>query len=113
MAIQKLKKIYLSMPITGYDIDERMERVSHIKRLFSDLYIVSPFDASPYDPEKSYEACMKDCIKELLTCDEIWFDYGWYDSNGCRIEAEVARGCGIKRHFITELSRLASAPYKG
>ena len=39
----------------------------------------------------------------------IWFDLNWYDSNGCRIEAEVARGCGIKRHFITELSKLSNA----
>jgi len=108
-----MKKIYLSMPITGYDIQERMDRVSEIKRRFGDLYIISPFDASPYDPEKSYEQCMKECVAELLKCDEIWFDTNWYDSNGCRIEAEVARGCGIKRHFITELSKLSTAEYKG
>lgn len=38
---------------------------------------------------------MKECINALITCDKIIFDKGWYDSNGCRIEAEIARGCEI------------------
>jgi hypothetical protein len=58
--------------------------------------VVTPFDACPYDPNKSYGQCMKECIAALLECDKIIFDKGWYDSNGCRIEAEVARGCQIE-----------------
>ena len=95
-----MRKIYLSMPITGFDIQERIDHAREIKKRFSDLYIVSPFDASPYDPNKTYGQCMKECIAEMLTCDEVWFDQGWYDSNGCRIEAEVARGCEMKKHFL-------------
>jgi hypothetical protein len=43
---------------------------------------------------------MKDCLRELIECDKIIFDKGWYKSNGCRIEAEVARGCKIDMEML-------------
>ena len=30
-------------------------------------------------------------------------DIGWYESNGCRIEAEVARGCKIVMEMLNEI----------
>ena len=90
-------KVYLSMPISGYDIQERIDRAEKIKQDLLEIYddVITPFDASPYDPDKSYGECMKACLSELIRCDKVVFDNGWYDSNGCRIEAEVARGCRI------------------
>ena len=90
-------KVYFSMPISGYDIQERIEHAKIAKAALLHIYseVITPFDASPYDPDRSYGECMKECIKALITCDKIIFDKGWYDSNGCRIEAEIARGCEI------------------
>lgn len=86
------------MPISGHDVQERINYAQSAKTALLNMYseVITPFDACPYDPNKSYGECMKDCIKELITCDKILFDKGWYLSNGCRIEAEVARGCEIE-----------------
>ena len=40
------------------------------------------------------------CISSLLECDKIVFDKRWYDSNGCRVEAEVARSCQIEMEML-------------
>ena len=91
-------KVYFSMPISGHDLQERMNYAESAKAALLNMYdeVVTPFDACPYDPNKSYGQCMKDCLRELIECDKIILDKGWYESNGCRIEAEVARGCKIE-----------------
>ena len=91
-------KVYFSMPISGHDLQERMNYAESAKAALLNMYdeVVTPFDACPYDPNKSYGQCMRECIAALLECDKIVFDKRWYESNGCRIEAEVARGCKIE-----------------
>ena len=86
------------MPISGHDLQERMNYAESAKAALLNMYdeVVTPFDACPYDPNKSYGQCMRECIAALLECDKIVFDKRWYESNGCRIEAEVARGCKIE-----------------
>ena len=95
-------KAYLSIPITGHDVQERIDHAQSAKSALLNKYdeVITPFEASPYDPCKSYGQCMKECIEELLKCDVIVMDKGWYSSNGCRIEAEVARGCQMKIEFL-------------
>ena len=95
-------KVYFSMPISGYEIQERIDHAQSAKAALLNMYdeVVTPFDACPYDPNKSYGECMKDCLRELIECDKIIFDKGWYESNGCRIEAEVARGCKIEMEML-------------
>ena len=91
-------KVYFSMPISGHDLQERMDYAESAKSALLNMYdeVVTPFDACPYNPNKSYGQCMKECLRELIECDKIILDKGWYESNGCRIEAEVARGCKIE-----------------
>ena len=95
-------KVYFSMPISGHDLQERMNYAESAKAALLNMYdeVVTPFDACPYDPNKSYGECMKDCLRELIECDKIIFDKGWYESNGCRIEAEVARVCKIEMEIL-------------
>ena len=95
-------KVYFSMPISGHDLQERMDYAESAKSALLNMYdeVVTPFDACPYDPDKSYGQCMKECISSLLECDKIVFDKGWYDSNGCRVEAEVARSCQIEMEML-------------
>lgn len=103
MSKRKVKLAYLSMPITGYSVDERIKRADMLKVALAHEYdcgVISPFDAAPYDPNKPYGQCMKECISKLIDCDMVIFDSGWYNSNGCRIEAEVARGCEKEMIFL-------------
>lgn len=95
-------KVYFSMPISGHDSQERMDYAESAKAALLNMYdeVVTPFDACPYDPNKSYGQCMKECLRELIECDKIIFDKGWYESNGCRIEAEVARSCQIEMEML-------------
>ena len=95
-------KVYFSMPISGHDLQERMDYAESAKSALLNMYdeVVTPFDACPYDPDKSYGQCMKECISSLLECDKIVFDKHWYDSNGCRVEAEVARSCQIEMEML-------------
>jgi hypothetical protein len=97
-----MKKAYLSMPISGYDIEERIDHAKEVKQSLLNFYddVVTPFDACPYDPNKTYGECMKDCLAELIKCDIIIMDRDWIQSNGCRIELEVARGCELEKQFI-------------
>ena len=90
------------MPISGHDLQERMDYAESAKSALLNMYdeVVTPFDACPYDSDKSYGECMKDCLRELIECDKIIFDKGWYESNGCRIEAEVARSCQIEMEML-------------
>lgn len=95
-------KVYFSMPISGHDIQERIKYAQSAKTALLNMYseVVTPFDASPYDPNKTYGECMKDCLRELIGCDAIIMDKDWVNSNGCRIELEVARGCDLEKIFI-------------
>ena len=91
-------KVYFSMPISGYDIQERIDHAKSAKNALLTMYdeVITPFDACPYNPDKPYGTCMKECIEALIKCDKIILDKNWYYSNGCRIEAEIARGCQIE-----------------
>lgn len=90
-------KIYLSMPVTGYDVDERMEFANIIKNKFTnDIHeVVTPFDTIPDNANMTWEECMKICINELTKCDAILLSHDWMKSKGCRVENLVAQSCGI------------------
>lgn len=101
-------KIYISGPITGYDLDERrqtfdkarkgiekwVERWNKLSHSHTEVAIFSPPHA--YKEGMTYEEIMRYDIEQLLTCDMICFMKGWRESKGCNVEEQVARACGIK-----------------
>lgn len=90
------KKVYISMPITGYDIVERRDAFCTIADILSeDGY--EPVDplALVTDENKTHEEYMRKDLKLLLDCDYIVRPYNIYKSEGCKMEAEVAKACGI------------------
>ena len=101
-------KIYISGPITGYDLDERrqtfdkarkeiekwVERWNKLSHSHTEVAIFSPPHA--YKEGMTYEDIMRYDIEQLLTCDMICFMKGWRESKGCNVEEQVARACGIK-----------------
>lgn len=91
-------KIYLSMPITGYDVKERMQTAEKESKILSKLHeceVVTPFTAVPYDKNRSWEECMRLCIKAMLECTHIVFLKGWEKSRGCVAEHFIALNCGL------------------
>ena len=82
-------KIYISLPITGYDLSERKkyaERLKkHLQLINPQAEIVTPFEVNP-DQELSYAEYMGNGIAALLASDAVYFCKGWDKSSGCRLE---------------------------
>lgn len=107
-----MKRIYLSLPISGYPINQRKEYAYQVKRelecghyagwgYFKDedeIQIVTPFDVCP-EPDKPYSYYMGKDIEALLECDAIYLCEGWQNSKGCMAEFEVARIYGKEIMF--------------
>lgn len=100
-----MKRVYLSLPISGYDIEERKAYAAKRKQDLLTIYkhiqegieyeIVTPFEVCP-DTDKSYSYYMGRDIEALLNCDEIFMCQGWEDSKGCQLEIQAAKIYGKK-----------------
>lgn len=80
-------KIYVSLPITGYDLEERKARAAELKLRFEreGHEAVTPFDLD-WEEGKDYAHYMGRDIEALLRCDAVYFDRGWEKSKGCCLE---------------------------
>lgn len=84
-------KIYISIPITGHDIEEVEASCIYASGVIQAKghTPVSPLDVSP-DPDATYAEHMGNDIEALLCCDAVLFLDGWRTSKGCRLEHEAA-----------------------
>lgn len=89
-------RIYISIPISGLPIEQQQAKAREIAKRLRELghEPVNPFD-TPEAPKglsdkERYAYYMGEDLKRLLTCDAIFFCEGWYESKGCRLEADVA-----------------------
>ena len=97
----KRKRIYISIPISGHDLEEVKEKARVVsERLLYDVFglkkewhrqdVITPFDVCP-ETDKPYSYYMGKDIEALLECDAIFLCEGWQNSKGCMAEFEVAR----------------------
>ena len=104
------KRIYISLPITGRDIEQVEASCIFAKAAIErhGFEAVSPLEASP-DPDSSYEEHMGRDITALLGCDGVLFLDGHEASKGCMLEMQAALIYG-KKVFkgFGELEREAS-----
>jgi len=94
------KKIYLSAPISGYDIEERRETFRKKKEELEGLgwEVVSPMENGlPVDA--GTHAHMKRDIELLLSCDAIYMMSRFVHSKGCKVEFDVATAIGLDVYF--------------
>lgn len=84
-------KIYISIPITGHDIEKVKARADMIKQLISSEWndVITPFDVCP-EKDKPYSYYMGRDIEALLECDAIYMASGWKKSKGCTLEYNAA-----------------------
>ena len=94
------KKCYISLPITGRDIEKVKKDIERIKiQLIHNGYSpVSPFDRE-VDFNATHEQHMREDFKLLLDCDAIYMADEWTNSKGCKAEFDCALACGIKPIF--------------
>lgn len=96
----KKKRVYLSAPISGYDLEERRETFMKMEvNLRGRGYdTFNPMGDHWKEGVTTYDYMKKD-LKELLECDAILLMEGWQRSAGCKCELEVAVSIGIDVWF--------------
>lgn len=85
------RKIYISLPITGLEVNAVKEKADLIKARFSRLgwNPVSPFDVyAGRNPEYADYICTD--LRAMMDCDAVYFCKGWEMSCGCSIEHDTA-----------------------
>ena len=88
--VTNMQKIYISLPITGLDINKCRERADKVKAALSrkGYNPVSPFDIYA-GKDATYEDYLCNDLRVLMECDAVYFCRGWEMSCGCNIEHSV------------------------
>ena len=94
-----MKKLYISIPITGHPIEGVKSRAYELKEMLSveGWEVITPFDVVPdeeiahiEDPVAKYAYCMGKDIEALLKCDAVFFAKNWKLSKGCLAEKSLS-----------------------
>lgn len=92
----KKKKLYVSLPITGRDIEDVRRDCAWAHTRYDNEYeVVTPLDVTPDQGEHPYSYYISRDIEVLLTCDAAIFLTFWQCSKGCRLERAVCHIYGI------------------
>lgn len=91
------KKIYISGPISGHDIEERRAAFAAVERILREegLEVVNPL-TWPFPEGCTHEQYMRVDIALLIGCDYIYLMKGWYGSRRAVTEFLVACSAGIE-----------------
>lgn len=90
-------KVYISLPISGRDIDEARRQADLAAAKLSRLghRPVNPFNIyAGKNPTYADHLCCD--LRALMDCDAIYLCEGWEKSRSCRIEAGVAAEFGLE-----------------
>ena len=91
------KKIYISGPISGHDIEERRAAFAAVERMLREegLEVVNPLNVA-FPKGCTREQYMRVDIALLIGCDYIYLMKGWDESLGAYTEFVVAYSAGIE-----------------
>lgn len=91
-----MKKIYISGPISGHDIEERRKAFKETQEFLETqgYQVENPMENGLPD-EATTNDHMKRDIELLLTCDYIYMMRRWTHSKGCKVEFDVATAIGL------------------
>lgn len=100
MTSKKKKVVYLSAPISGYDINERRETFERVENELKKLgyKVLSPMKNGLSQDEPTSRHMKRDIIL-LLQADAIFLMTGWNRSAGCLTELNVATAIGLDVWF--------------
>lgn len=96
----KTTRIYLSLPISGYDLQERIDTAMQMEVKLRGLGydVFNPLGDGWINGLSTYEY-MKHDLKSLINCDCVLFMHGFNRSAGCHTELCVAMACGLEIIF--------------
>lgn len=94
--MNKKRRIYLSAPISGYDLEERKDTFmkKQVELTGMGHEVLNPMENGLPD-DSPVQQHMKRDIEMLLTCDTIYMMEGWNRSAGCKVELDVAVAIGL------------------
>ena len=100
MTSKQKKVVYLSAPISGFDIDERRATFERVENELKKLgyKVLSPMKNGLSQDEPTSRHMKRDIIL-LLQADAIFLMTGWNRSAGCLTELNVATACGLDVWF--------------
>lgn len=93
-------KVMISLPMNGKNDDEVRARMTYLKNEFAklhievvDSFITDEIEGSNY-PGVYYLG--RTLMKFMHNVDAVYFDDGWFEARGCRIENAICQEYGIK-----------------
>ncbi len=98
----KKKRVYISGPISGYDLEERRQafaKVDHELRNYGYKPVNPVLEADLHPDDKTTHQHMRRDIMLLMQCDAIYMMEKWTHSKGCFVEMMVATSIGLPVFF--------------
>ena len=91
------ERIYISGPITGYDLEERRAAFKKVQQELEESgwkYVFNPMENGvPANAHRSEH--IREDMKHLIKCTAIFFMRGWEKSAGCQLEFNTATQIGL------------------
>ena len=88
--MSKAKLIYIAGKISGMEKEAyELFEAAQIKLESKGYVVINPMKL-PHNHDKTWQSYMRECIKELMGCDEIYMIENWGDSRGARFEWNLA-----------------------
>ena len=98
-----MTKIYITGKISGIeDTARKLFQEAETKLTQKGYTVVNPMKL-PHNHDKTWKSYMKEDIKALMDCDEIYALNNWEKSEGATIEIKIAQAIGIKVILQPEL----------
>lgn len=98
--MKKNKRVYISAPISGYDLEDRKSVFADMEqRLIGKGYEVCNPMGKQWQAGLTTQEYMRKDLEMLLTCDAILLLNGWNRSAGCKCELDVAVAIGLDVYF--------------
>lgn len=99
-----MTRVYLAGPMTGIEaMNFPAFHAAAAKLRDSGYVVINPAEINP-DPAANWNACMREDIAQLVTCDAIALLPGWERSRGATIEARIAADLGMRRIYVDHFS---------
>ena len=104
-----MKTIYISGPISHYDLEERKAAFAEVENILKAYGYVCVNPMKNGLPETlHWSHHMRVDLGLLLGCDAIYMMQGWQKSKGCKLELDVATTIGLQvflRRFLITASK--------
>ena len=99
-----MKRIYVAGPMTNYvDLNFPAFHAESARLRALGFDVVNPAEIN-MDPTTPWAKCMRDDIKELVTCDAIVLLPNWKTSRGATLEHHIAERLEMDVHLAGELT---------